>query len=329
MKTLAIIIPFHTAKNNGLMRQLESVNQQMKIDFSEITIQLVGDGIQNWSLEQYSWLTNLDLHFTRYEQNQGAGYARQVGNDQTESHYIMYLDDDDVLQDPLALSAFFTEAARQKHDLIVARYTQQSQSRDGFSYLQSELTDNKSPVAKWFNRRYLDRIGLKWHPNLRIFEDTYFVGLACELTDDIFRLNRSVYLWLWNAESTVRKNDHAFDHQLHEWVHANRLCLDMVQEKKPANLQRDFFGYMGELYFHETVYKPVNWDAYDAEQKHLLTKYRRLWGNENSHSVVTTVAKLLCQAGRLYEGMSLDNLPKFMQHQDALLYQAFEEAQGR
>lgn len=41
-------------------------------------------------------------------------------------------------------------------------------------------------------------------PDLPIYEDTYFVGLACELATDTCFLEEKVYMWLANPNSITR-----------------------------------------------------------------------------------------------------------------------------
>lgn len=328
-RLLSIVIPFHNESAEQLMRLLASLNNQVGINFGQIDVQLIGDGIATWDLEQYKLLANLDVRFYGYTGSRGAGFARQAGLERTSGRYVMYLDADDVLQSVFALKPFFDAIRQGDHQVIVARYTQQARFADGMHYIESNPHDWKSPVAKWFNREYLRTHDLKWHPDLRIFEDTYFVGLACELATDIVYLDESVYVWLWNPQSTVRKDNRAFDHQLHEWAKSHRYFFQVVRKQAPQFLARDFFGYMADLYFHSMKFPPADEAALEREQQRLLGENRVLWGNAHSHEQVTALAKALSQQrGGDYQGMPLDGIEGFLRKQDGLLYQAFLDLQA-
>ncbi|KRK72650.1 hypothetical protein FD02_GL001623 [Lacticaseibacillus nasuensis JCM 17158] len=323
------MIPFHNETPEQLMRLLASVNNQVGVNFGQIDVQLIGDGITDWDLTQYQLLANLTVRFYGYADSLGAGYARQAGLQRTSGRYVMFLDADDVLQSVFALKPFFDAVSHGNHEVIIARYLQQARFPDGMHYIPSHPHDWKSPVAKWFNREYLEAHDLKWHPELRIFEDTYFVGLACELASDIVYLDDSVYVWLWNPRSTVRKDNRAFDHQLDEWAKSHRFFFETMRKQAPQYVARDFYGYMADLFFHELKFPPADDAAFDREQKKLLAENRGLWGNPNSHDQVTAIAqKLSEQADGDYHGMALDGIDAFLQKQDKLLYQAFLEAQS-
>ncbi|WP_125705942.1 glycosyltransferase family 2 protein [Lacticaseibacillus daqingensis] len=327
-KTLAIIIPFHNETPAQVMRLLSSINGQIDVPFDQIDIQLIGDGVSAWPLDQYALLTNLTVRFFGYPEGRGAGFARQQGMMHTTSQYVMFMDADDELQDALALHAFFQVAETSgSHELIIARYTQQSWYRTGYRYYPSHPRDWKSPVAKWFNRAYLARIGLTWHPQLRIFEDTYFVGLACAMATDIVYLDRSVYLWLWNPQSTVRKDNFAFDHQLAEWVRAHRYALRYLRQRAPALYRREFYDYLADLYFFEQQHTPADPAAYAAQERLLLAENRGMMNDPQTAPTIAALAHRKATPGEQYAGMAMTGFDAFWANQEALLYQAFLAAQ--
>ena len=107
----------------------------------------------------------------------------------------------------------------------------------------------------------MKQIGLTWHSKLRIFEDSYFVGLACKLSKDILPIKKTVYTWNCNPNSTFRRDNQAFPHQLDQWVASNRYSFDFLADKAPQRIPDDFTGLLADLYFRERVYtgkrKPI------------------------------------------------------------------------
>lgn len=60
--------------------------------------------------------------------------------------------------------------------------------------------------GKWFSRSYLERIGLRFHPELRLYEDVYFTRLATILSKDTFVLNTMAYIWCYRKDSLTKEN---------------------------------------------------------------------------------------------------------------------------
>lgn len=113
--------------------------------------------------------------------------------------------------------------------------------------------------------------------NLRIYEDTYFVGLACELSADIYYKNSVVYTWLCNPNSIVRKKENKFYQQLHLWAYMNRNYFKFLKNKMSNRLQDDFNGYWVELFFKEQNYNPVDQSKYILQNQLILEENQKLW----------------------------------------------------
>jgi hypothetical protein len=164
-----------------------------------------------------------------------------------------------------------------EHQMIIARYIEEYVSGGEFRYLTHSEHDWKSPVAKWFNRAYIKSLNLRFRPELRIFEDTYFVGLACQLSTDIYYLNSVVYTWLCNPNSTVRSNGRIFEYQTHTWALENRLYLEKLLEMKPGDIKRDLDNYVCDVYMRYTRYPPVDEAAFWTEHVKLLLEFKAYW----------------------------------------------------
>ncbi|MDM5143362.1 hypothetical protein ICE98_00433 [Lactococcus lactis] len=48
--------------------------------------------------------------------------------------------------------------------------------KGGFRYLVHPIYDWKAAYAKWFSREYLQQENLSFHPELKLFEDTYLLA---------------------------------------------------------------------------------------------------------------------------------------------------------
>ena len=314
MKKVSIIIPFKGQAESDLAIVLASINNQIGIDFSEVDVHLVNDGGTAIDLSKFEILGNLDLHYHELPENVGAGLARQYGIDQSQSEYLMFMDSDDELHFAGALLEFFNVVKYQgNHEIIIASYIEEYKDENGeFRYLTHDPYDWKSPVAKWFSRNYLERIGLRFHPALRIFEDTYFVGLACQLAEDIFYLNSVVYTWLCNPNSTVRANGQIFEHQTHIWALENLLALQVIREKKAENLKTDLEHYVADVYMRYTKFPPVDEEAFWSQHRALLQEFADVWTGYTAE-LQQRVDGLRDAAGGSWSGIDTQNFKEFVE----------------
>lgn len=324
MKKLSIIITYHQETQVQIQRAFASVAMQVGVDFSDLEVLLVGDGVPPLPSNLFVAPQALSVRQLTYQPSRGAGVARQTGIDNTTGRYVMFIDADDVLQDVFVLRDLLAPIKTSDYDVVIARYTKQQHFGQQVRYTLSAEHDWKAAYAKLYHREYIERIGLRWRPDLRIFEDTYFVGLACELAQQRFYLNRSAYVWLWNPESTVRKNDHEFDHQLDVWALSNRYSLAVLREKKRSVWPRNFYHYMANLFYRQQVYAPADAAAFMAEQTTLLVANRSLWTAAGQAQIRAEVMNLR-QKGGHYAGMPMDGFDDFLATQMSYLKQAYEQ----
>lgn len=322
MKKLSIIITYHNEQPEQVRRAFASVTMQVGIAFEDIEVLLVGDGVIALPKALLAAPEALSVRQLTYQPSLGAGVARQTGIDNTTGRYFMFIDADDVLQDVFALRDLLAPLAANDYDVVIARYTKQQRFGQKFNYVLSGQLDWKAAYAKLYNRAYIERIGLRWRPDLRIFEDTYFVGLACEMARSYKYLDRAVYTWLWNPASTVRKDNHAFDHQLHVWARSNRYSLAFLRDKKPSVWPRDFYQYMGDLFFRVKVHAPADQAALITEQTALLVDNRMLWTADGQAQIRKHI-EWLAQPDNLYAGQSLDGMEAYLNAQLGYLKQAY------
>ena len=279
MKKVSIIIPFKGQTESDLAIALSSINNQIGVDFSTIDVHLVNDGGASIDLTKFDIFANLKICYHELPESVGAGNARQYGIDHSESEYIMFVDSDDELHFAGALLEFFNVCKYHgEHKMIIARYIEEFKNSEGeYRYVTHSARDWKSVYAKWFRRSYLGKMGLRFHSDLRIYEDTYFVGLSCQLSDDSYYLDSVVYTWICNPDSIVRSNGRSFQHQTHTWALENRLYLEVIRDKQPINLKRDLENYVADVYMRYNFYPPADEKSFWKEHRKLLAEFSDVW----------------------------------------------------
>ncbi|MDR2832658.1 MAG: glycosyltransferase family 2 protein [Streptococcaceae bacterium] len=280
MKKVAIIIPFKNEREEQLALGLSTINLQMGVDFKEIEVVLVNDGGQPIDLDKFELFTNLSINYFEIE-NVGPGLARQYGIDHSDSEYIMFIDADDMLYHGSSLKEFFEAVAKKRHDVVLARYIEQGKNEQGNEgFTPHPLSEKKAVYAKWYKRKHLEKNNIRFHPELRVMEDTYFVPLAVETAKDPLYLDKFVYVWLHNDDSLNRNPQTSFKSDLHTLVKANRLRMEWYREHKPSFIQNSTtdFG-TNFLLMMYSMYKeqdPTDEEAFWQEQQAFVQDFASL-----------------------------------------------------
>lgn len=319
-KLVSVVIPFYRETEAQLMIVLSSLNNQVGINFARVEVILINDGGDEIDEETFlPYFTNLQIHYYRYDDNKGAGFARMIGTDMANGQYVMYMDADDQLQYVGALLDFFNVVRYHgDHEVIIGKYVEETKRAEGFRYFQHGNNDWKSPVAKWFNQAYLKRIRLTWREDLRVFEDTYFVGVACELAHDIYRLDAVVYNWMYHPDSTVRTNGgQDFYRQLDQWARCHRYYFTMIQKYQPERLVADYLAYMADVYLRAQLYRPADPQAFQQEHQALLKKFPQQW--HQIKAILATEIQNLIDKDPLYQRFNTNGVAAFIHSQDELL----------
>nr|WP_281362286.1 glycosyltransferase family A protein [Lacticaseibacillus absianus] len=302
-----MIIPYHLAYGADLERALDSVMAQIGIDLTAIEILLVNDG---GPAAPQRLLTRYPVRHLTLTTNAGAGVARQYGMDQACGDYLMFIDADDLLASPIVLNAF-ERAARQAPDVITAPFWQEVKDQ-GITYIPHASIDRSAAYAKAYRRAYLDALGLRWHPALRVYEDLYFVSLAVDLAATVATLTQPAYIWRLNQASTGRRDHHAMASAMEVWVEAQRMRLQFLRTHAPQRCGHDFYECLGDVYVHAQIYPPARLNAVRRQVRLLLVENIEFWRRPGAARLVQAIATRRLQNRRLqWPALSLAGLPAY------------------
>ncbi|MDR2976344.1 MAG: glycosyltransferase family 2 protein [Streptococcaceae bacterium] len=309
MKKLSIIIPFKGLTEKELTPALSSLNGQIGIDFSTLDLHLINDGGPGIDISKFDILSNLNVTYHELALNVGPGMARQYGIDHSDGEYILFIDSDDELHYTGALLDFYNVLKESgDHQLIIGRYIQQQKNSDGdFRYFVHDESDTKAVYAKMYKRSYLESLGLSFHPKLRLFEDNYFVGLACECASDIYYLKSVVYSWLYNPDSLVRSTANFFSRQTAIVPQAMRYYFEFLQPRFPEKINLE--DYVVNMYLRSTRLEPA--DTVEFWQSHisLMTEFK----NKLNSDVKKLQVKVnqACQSDPFWQGTDASGFAAF------------------
>jgi len=262
LKTVSIIIPFYGQSESDLAIPLSSINNQVGVDFSKIDVHLVNDGGPAIDLKKFDIFKHLDLHYHELAENVGPGMARQYGIDHSEGQYLMFVDSDDQLSSLGALREFFQAIEQSgQHDVISSAFLEMSFLNQEYKVYQHPAISDlafKRVYAKWFSRKYLEKINLRFLPEISyLYEDMYFAFLALKMTSDIHVLNFFSYVRIAREGSLSGAYEISSPQNAEHFIKDIKLRLEKIYEVKPAHLvwEDERIGGMIDLYVFYDRYK--------------------------------------------------------------------------
>lgn len=120
----------------------------------------------------------------------------------------MFCDADDLIQNAGIIGAMINEIEKNDLDILTTAWLEECwvEKLQRFTYLKHE-NENTWMHGKMFKHNFLLENNIKFHPDLRVHEDTYFLGICSEYTSKIGFLNSVSYIWKWSADSITRKDN--------------------------------------------------------------------------------------------------------------------------
>ncbi|MCR5113765.1 MAG: glycosyltransferase family 2 protein, partial [Acholeplasmatales bacterium] len=194
-KFLDIIIPEYDCNIEYVKSLLNSINIQKGIDFNEIGIIYVNDKSSKLlNDELFKEYPSLDITYLKRDINGGQSAARQTGLDYSKATYVTFIDQDDILYKDLALAPVINNLKKENVDAVFTSFI-----RDFPELKRSELLTIKELTCLhglFINREFLIKNNIKFHPNIRMYEDLYFCELIMNMAD-VRIFDYPTYIWIF------------------------------------------------------------------------------------------------------------------------------------
>lgn len=208
----------------------DSIAMQRMVNFDNIGIILVNDGEGNEIPDEC---------FSRYPYQVcqmsipkgGVSKARNAGLDASDADWVMFCDFDDCFSNIFGLYLIFCAMAEDKYDTLWSNFTEETIDGDGKLILAHHERDWVFIHGKAHRRQYLVDNNLRFNEKLTIHEDAYFTILTqtCCDPERVGAIKTPFYLWKWNSNSVVRK-DNAEDYILLTYDHLIRQRIALTEE---------------------------------------------------------------------------------------------------
>ena len=198
-----VIIPAYNA-HETIKRTLFSIAYQENI--KDIKVYIVNDASKtDYSKEIKQFKNFMDITELTLKENGGPGIARQYGIDNSNSEYIIFIDSDDVFNNPYSITTLYNNINNSNYDVVISSFYEMLY--DG-SILE-HTNDTIWMHGKIYRRKFLKDKNIKFN-NTRANEDNGFNQLIFLYDSKIKTIEDYTYIWMYNEKSITRINDQEY-----------------------------------------------------------------------------------------------------------------------
>ena len=248
-KFLSIIIPRYNEDMDMVRCVVSSICFQANIDKDALEVILVDDNpeapLSANEVVLLGGVLRLDVRYSAMETNGGPGVARQKGIDMASGKYIMFMDCDDCFSSPSSLWHMFNTIKKNPKTEYLQSFMLEEyydEAEEEYSYITHEF-ENTWVFGKMFKKSFLTENNIRFHEELRLHEDTYFLMLVAAAAKERMILNTPTYVWKCNKASITRGEPNFIEKHLHTFIHSTMLAVDELgrlnPEKKPRQLAQN------------------------------------------------------------------------------------------
>jgi len=264
-KFLSIVIPHYTETERDMFPLLSSISGQVGIDFSQLEVVIVNDGGGAGPLNaDFLSLFHPEIRQVDLPKNYGPGVARQAGLDAAQGEYVTFCDADDVLHSVGVVGAFSQEVKQDAPDILATTWLEELPNPDGTFRYPSHENDNTWMHGKLFRRAFLTENDIRFHPELRVHEDSYFLSIAAALTERRRSVPFISYVWKYRPDSITRRNGGEYTYaSIPTFIKACTMADKEVEKRNPALMEYKILQFT--LYNFFSFHRP-DWLAPERKQ---------------------------------------------------------------
>lgn len=203
---ISVIIPFLNTKKEYISRCLRSINNQTYKNFECFVIDDGSDNKETIDYVAKICTVYKNFSYIKLDNNQGIGYARNVGFDKSTGQIIVFVDSDDMLI-PSALEVINTQFSENDLDILVFnvwRLTnwhlyevtkiKQDSSVTNLALDNELITQTQSAWAKAYKKQYLLDNKIRHLDKKLYMEDLYFFFLNLSRAKKIKIIKEKIYV---------------------------------------------------------------------------------------------------------------------------------------
>lgn len=291
-KFLSIVIPRYNETEREIFPLLSSINGQVGIDFTDIEVVIANDGGGAKALDNdYLSLFRFASKQVFLEKNVGPGVTRQAGLDAATGNYVMFCDADDTLHNVGVLGAMMQEAEAHVPDILYSSWMEELYADGRYQYITHE-NDNTWMHGKLLRRRFLSGQNIRFHNDLRVHEDSYFLSIAAAVAEKTRQLPVVTYVWKYRADSITRRNGASYTYNsIPTFIHACAMADREIEQRAPTQMEYKIVQFILYNYFcfHQPGWQALENAHYLNEAEKTLTEemqpFMHYWQNANPQTI--------------------------------------------
>lgn len=262
---LSIIIPYHDETTEKIEPLMNSINWQIGVNFSNIEIILCNDledsdgNIQYKDLEKYKNIfKSIKIIRSIYKNN--PGMSRQFAIDTCRGKYVFFCDADDSLYNRGVLRELLDNISFSHADMYQFKFMEEIGNKDLPTEKYVYNTKNYNWIwvfAKAYRVEFLRENGIRFVPENRCHEDTYFNYLCKYCGAKLINIDSIGYLWGFNADSITRLNNHEYTFgSLDEYFQSITLAFRKILQEYHKDCSSDVL--FNILYYYYVLNNPMS-----------------------------------------------------------------------
>ena len=253
-KIISVVIPYHSESLQDIAPMLRSLNEQVGIDFNTLEILMCKDTEEKNKIDTYSFseYENLKGRIKRFVSPHSCnpGMSRQIALDHAEGEYVFFCDADDALYTLGTLRSLYENIEKTHADVYRFNFIEEVGS-----FFGPQLVYDSKPVnwvwvfAKAYKIEFLRAHNVRFEPNIRWHEDTYF-NLLCRYSDPVvIDIQMHAYLWKFNKKSITRLNNHEYTfNAIADYLYASNEAFKKITKEYHKNCTLDILRVINKYY---------------------------------------------------------------------------------
>ena len=236
--------------HDTILRTLLSIYMQTCKDI--INVYIVNDGSDEcYDREVNIFKDKLNINVIDLYKNMGPGVARQVGIDNSNSKYIMFIDSDDVFYNNKSIENIYNSISSLDYDV-------------SFGYMGEYNNDNYREFlvgfdvlhAKIYKREFIIKNNIRF-PEIYNSEDLAFNNLVILSKPRMVKCNDYIYMYIRRDKSLTTVDDYYSDKHIKYYTNSLLYVLDEAirlnkDEYEIGKLLVSCFSYL-YYYFHNNL----------------------------------------------------------------------------
>lgn len=278
---LDFLIPQYKEDESIIKPLLDSIANQIDVNFDDIKVIIVNDGSDVLLSEEF--LSKYPFKILYGQGNhQGVSATRNTALSLSDGDYVMFCDADDSFINLLGVHNIMRNLENHISkglpiDILTSRFVEQCKPLDSDELIYVDHENDKTFIhGKIYRREFLLKNDLKFNPKLLVNEDSYFVNLCETFSQKSAYLDLVVYIWKWRPDSVCRSDPDYIQKHYIDLIYAQEALMDeLIKRNYTTNIFSNILSPLISAYFklNNNIWKDVNFIKYKETALQELSNY--------------------------------------------------------